>query len=174
MKIKGYEFPKSSFLSLEKDAAIIVKDLLGNNNLKKLLFYEDKNCLSLPNLNAEQTASLIDQQIMICPKVEIDKSMFSYILITFDEFIPNDTNPEYRDNLITFNIVCHFNSWNLGDFQLRPYKIAGEIDSMFDGKHMFGIGELQFVGAKQIALNDEFGGLSLIYATIHGNEDKVD
>ena len=111
---------------------------------------------------------------MICPKVEIDKSMFSYILITFDEFIPNGTNPEYRDNLITFNIVCHFNSWNLGDFQLRPYKIAGEIDSMFDGKHMFGIGELQFVGAKQIALNDEFGGLSLIYATIHGNEDKVD
>ena len=174
MKIKGYEFPKSSFLSLEKDAAIIVKDLLSNNNLKKLLFYEDKNCLSLPNLNAEQTASLIDQQIMICPKVEIDKSMFSYILITFDEFIPNGTNPEYRDNLITFNIVCHFNSWNLGDFQLRPYKIAGEIDSMFDGKHMFGIGKLQFVGGKQIALNDEFGGLSLIYATIHGNEDKVD
>ena len=42
MKIKGYEFPKSSFLSLEKDAAIIVKDLLSNNNLKKLLFYEDK------------------------------------------------------------------------------------------------------------------------------------
>ena len=116
MKIKGYEFPKSSFLSLEKDAALIVKDILGNDGLKKLLFYEDKNALGLSNLDATQTASLIDKQIMICPKVDIDKEMFSYILITFDDFIPNASNPEYRDNLITFNIVCHFDSWNLGDF----------------------------------------------------------
>ena len=174
MKIKGFEFPKSSFLSLEKDAAIIVRDMLGNDDLKKLLFYEDKNCLGLNKLTPEQTASLIDQQIMISPKVKIDREMFSYVLITFDDFIPNAENPEFRDNLITFNIVCHFDSWNLGDFQLRPYKIAGQIDSMFDGKRVFGIGQLQFVGAKQIVLNDEFGGLSLVYATIHGNEDKID
>lgn len=174
MKIPGYEFPKSSFLSLEKDAGIIVRDILANDRLKKLLFYEDKNCLNLPSLTQEQTLSLVDNQIMICPKVEIDKNMFSYILVTFDDFVPNATNPEYRDNLITFNILCHFNSWNLGDFKIRPYKIAGELDSMFDGKHIFGIGELSFMGAKQIIINDEFGGLSLIYSAIHGNEDKVD
>lgn len=174
MKIKGYEFPKSSFLSLEKDAALIVKDILGNDRLKKLLFYEDKNALNLPELDAAQTASLIDKQIIITPKMEIDKEMFSYLLISFDDFIPNATNPEYRDNIITFGIVCHLSSWNLGDFQLRPYKIAGELDSMFNGKQVFGIGELQFIGAKQIMLNDEFGGLLLIYATIHGNEDKVE
>ena len=174
MKIPGYEFPKSSFLSLEKDAGIIVRDMLANDKLKKLLFYEDKNCLSLPSLTQEQTLSLVDNQIMICPKVEIDKNMFSYILVTFDDFVPNATNPEYRDNLITFNILCHFNSWNLGDFKIRPYKIAGELDNMFDGKHIFGIGELSFMGAKQIIINDEFGGLSLIYSAIHGNEDKVD
>jgi hypothetical protein len=28
------------------------------------------------------------------------------------------------------------------DFKLRPYRIAAEIDSMFDGKHLTGIGEL--------------------------------
>lgn len=174
MKIQGYEFPKSSFLSLEKDAGIIVRDMLANDRLKKLLFYEDKNCLKLPSLTQEQTLSLIDNQIMICPKIEIDKSMFSYVSITFDDFIPNATNPQYRDNTIIFDIICHLNSWNLGDFQLRPYRIAGELDSMFDKKHIFGIGELSFVGAKQIMINDEFGGVSLIYYVIHGNEDKVD
>lgn len=174
MKIKGYEFPKSSFLSLEKDAAIIVKEMLGNANLKKLLYYEDKNALNLPELDAIQTASLIDKQIMICPKMNIDTEMFSYIVITFNSFLPNSSNPEYRDNLIAFNIVCHFNSWNLGDFQLRPYKIAGELDSMFNGKQVFGIGSLEFVGAERFVLNNEFGGVTLLYATIHGNEDKVD
>lgn len=174
MKIQGYEFPKSSFLSLEKDAGIIVRDMLANDRLKKLLFYEDKNCLKLPSLTQEQTLSLIDNQIMICPKIEIDKSMFSYVSIGFNTFLPNATNPEYRDNTVTFDIVCHYNSWNLGDFQLRPYKIAGEIDSMFNNKNIFGIGKFLFVGAKQFGISDEFGGISLIYTAIHGNEDKLE
>lgn len=174
MKIPGYEFPKSSFLSLEKDAGIIVRDMLANDRLKKLLFYEDKNCLKLPSLTQEQTLSLIDNQIMICPKVEIDRNMFSYVSINFDDFLPNATNPEFRDITVSFDIICHYNSWNLGDFQLRPYKIAGEIDSMFNNKNIFGIGKFLFIGAKQTNLNDEFGGISLVYVAVHGNEDKVE
>lgn len=56
--------------------------------------------------------------------------------------------------------------------QLRPYRIAAEIDSMFDKKHLTGIGVLQFLGASQIVLNDEFAGLTLMYSAIHGEEDK--
>jgi hypothetical protein len=60
----------------------------------------------------------------------------------------------------------------LKDFQLRPYKIAAEIDSMIDKKHLAGIGETQFLGMNQIAFNDEFAGLSLMYAVINGEDDK--
>lgn len=173
MKIKGYEFPKSSFLSLEKDLGVIVRKMLSNNNLKKLLYYTDKNCLSLPNLDEKQTLELIDKHIQIEPKQEIDKDAHSYIYIVFDDFVPNANNPQFRNNLIIFNIVCHFDDWNLGDFQLRPYKIAGEIDSMFNGQNEFGIGEFQLVGGEQIVISDEFGGITLVYMVIHGNEDKV-
>lgn len=173
MKIKGYEFPKSSFLSLEKDLSVIVRKMLSNNNLKKLLYYTDKNCLSLPNLDEKQTLELIDKHIQIEPKQEIDKDAHSYIYIVFDDFVPNANNPQFRNNLIIFNIVCHFDDWNLGDFQLRPYKIAGEIDSMFNGQNEFGIGEFQLVGGEQIMISDEFGGITLVYMVIHGNEDKV-
>jgi hypothetical protein len=58
------------------------------------------------------------------------------------------------------------------DFQLRPYKIAGEIDSMFNEKHLTGIGTLKFLGANQMILSDEFAGLCLMYSAIHGEEDK--
>ena len=173
MKIKGYEFPKSSFLSLEKDLGVIVRKMLSNNNLKKLLYYTDKNCLSLPNLDEKQTLELIDKHIQIEPKQEIDKDAHSYIYIVFDDFVPNANNPQFRNNLIIFNIVCHFDDWNLGDFQLRPYKIAGEIDSMFNGQNEFGIGEFQLVGGEQIMISDDFGGITLVYMVIHGNEDKV-
>lgn len=55
---------------------------------------------------------------------------------------------------------------------MRPYRIAAEIDSMFNEQHLTGIGELHFLGASQIILNDEFAGLTLMYEAIHGGEDK--
>ena len=52
-----------------------------------------------------------------------------------------------EDNIISFDIICHFDQWQLEDFQLRPYRIAAEIDSMIDKKHLTGIGNLNFLGA---------------------------
>ena len=83
------------------------------------------------------------------------------------------TNPEFRDNIIEFDIICHFDQWQLKDFQLRPYRIAAEIDSMFDEKHLSGIGLLHFLGANQMILTDEYAGLCLMYQAIHGGEDKT-
>ena len=43
---------------------------------------------------------------------------------------------------------------------------------MFNNKHLTGIGKLEFMGANQIILNDEYAGFSLMYQAIHGDEDK--
>jgi hypothetical protein len=77
----------------------------------------------------------------------LDSSVLNYVIISFDNFVPNANNPEFRDNIVSFDIVCHFDQWNLGDFKLRPYKIAAEIDTLFNDKHLTGIGTLQFLGA---------------------------
>ena len=94
------------------------------------------------------------------------------MIISFDNFSPNANNPEFRDNIIEFDIICHFDQWHMKDFELRPYKIAAELDSMFNGKHLTGIGELQFLGANQMILTDEYAGLCVMYQAIHGEEDK--
>lgn len=173
MKIENYQFPRSSFLSAEKDFALIVQQMLSNKRLQKLLYYADKNCEKAPDLTQEQLLSLVGNQIRLIPKLEIDKDVFAYIIISCDQFVPNVSNPEFRDNTIIFDIVCHYDQWNLGDFKLRPYKIAGEIDSMFNDRHLTGIGLLEFLGANQIILNDELGGLQLMYTAIHGSDDKI-
>ena len=58
------------------------------------------------------------------------------------------------------------------DFQLRPFKIAAEIDTMFNDQKLTGIGTLQFLGASQMIISDEYAGITLLYAAIHGGEDK--
>jgi len=57
---------------------------------------------------------------------------------------------------------------------LRPYRIAAELDDMFNNKHLTGIGTVQFsISSHMVVVNDEFVALRLTYSTIHGGEDKV-
>ena len=173
MKIEGNIQPKSSFLSMEKDASLISNMLLRNERLKKLLYYTTPDCLDRKILTEDQSLELFGKNIKLVPKLYVDNSVLNYIILSFDNFTPNMTNPEFRDNIIEFDIICHFDQWQLKDFQLRPYRIAAEIDSMFDEKHLSGIGLLHFLGANQMILTDEYAGLCLMYQAIHGDEDKI-
>ena len=174
MKIDRTKALKSSFLSIEKDMGLIMQEMLKNERLKKLLFYTSADALEpdKARLTPEESLSLIGTSIKNIPKIYIDNEVLNYVIINFDNFTPNPTNPEFRDNIIEFDILCHFKQWQLKDFKLRPYRIAAEIDSMFDGKHLTGIGKLEFLGGTLIAQNDEFGGVALLYRAVHGEEDK--
>ncbi len=172
MKKIVYSYPKSSFLSTEKDMSIIVNAMLKNDRLKKMLYYTTKDCLSQSSLSEDESLDLFGKNIKIVPKLTIDGTVLNYIIISFDNFTVNGGNPEFRDNIIEFDIICHFDQWHLKDFELRPYKIAAELDSMFNEQHLTGIGKLQFLGANQMILNDEYAGLCVMYAAIHGEEDK--
>ena len=171
MKKIVYSYPKSSFLSTEKDMSIIVNTMLKNDRLKKMLHYTTRDCMNKPLLTEDESLELFGKNIKIVPKLTVDGSVLNYIIISFDNFT-NSSNPEFRDNIIEFDIICHFDQWHMKDFELRPYKIAAELDSMFNGRHLTGIGKLEFLGANQMILNDEFAGLCIMYSAVHGEEDK--
>lgn len=165
---------KKSFLSIEKNLSIIIDKFLKNNNLCKLLYYTEKDCLKAPDLTMEQKLSMLNKQIQIVPKLDIIDTCPNFIIITFDNFTPNAKNPEFNDFIITIDILCHPDHWNLGNFALRPYRIAGEIDSMLNNKKMIGIGTATFLGGANLALSDQLMGVTLLYKAIHGVEDKIE
>lgn len=174
MKV-GQEYFKvdSSFWGMEKDFAIVVNKMIQNQALLKLLYYTQKDCLHGEALTNEQVYGLIDKQIRIIPKMDIQKECPIFVIITFNDFTPNSTNSEFRDCVLSFDILCHPDHWNLGNFQLRPYKIAGLIDAMFNKQKLTGIGTLQFESASNLILNEQLMGLTLNYKTIHGIEDVL-
>lgn len=165
--------PISSFLGMEKDLRLITNTMFKNPRLKKLLYYTTPDCLDKPAVPEDKTYEMFGKNIKIVPKLYVDGSVLNYIIISFDNFTPNASNPEFRDSIIEFDIICHFDQWQLKDFQLRPYKIAAELDTMFNEQHLTGIGTLKFLGANQMILTDEYAGLCAMYAVIHGDEDKA-
>lgn len=172
MKVENWKTPHSSFFSVEKDMSIIADKILKNKNLKKLLYYTTPDALQQAPLNDKQSMDLFKNNIKIIPKLYVDGSVLNYIVIGFDNFTENITNPEFRDCYLTFDIICHIDQWQLQDFQLRPYRIAAELDSMLDNQRLTGIGLMEFTGASQIILNSEYAGLTLMYRAVHGEEDR--
>ena len=172
MRIDRYTPPQSSFLSMEKDLSIITGNMEKCSRLKRLLCNTTYDPLGQPDPDIS-VAEMADKGIIrILPKMYVDSEALNYIFINFDNFMPNASNNLFRNNTIEFSIICHYGQWEIKDNQLRPYRIAGEIDSMFNNKYLSGIGTMQFLGARKVLLSDEFGGLTLLYAAIHGEEDK--
>lgn len=173
MRVGQNYFPKSSFLSVEKDLALIVKKLMNNQRLMKLLYYTSKDCLSKEDLTNTQIFSMLNKQIKIVPQITIDETCPIYLIVMMDNFVPNLTNPEFKDCSISFSILCHPDNWNLGDFELRPYKIIGEIDSLLNKQKLNGIGTLEFSSATNLVLNESLMGLTISYSAIHGVDDMI-
>lgn len=180
---------ESSFLSCEKDTELILKKLFIESRphsdvLKKLLVINTPDCLDEDNKQYQKivnSMSIKDLRengyIRLEPKLRFEEhqEIKSYILIGFDNFMPNPTNPEYRDCIVTFDIVCHTDYWDIGDYRMRPLKIAGYVDGILNNSKLTGIGTFQFMGCNQLILNEDLSGYTLMYRAVHDvdGDDKI-
>lgn len=174
MKKNTYEYPKSALLGMPKDASLIMSRILSNQDVLKLLAYNTRDWKTKPTVSSAMIKEMFEtKQISSVPRITVDRPEKTYLRLTYGTMVPNATNTEYRDNTFGIDIICHYDNWDLGDFDLRPYRIAGEIDSMLDKTHLTGIGRLEFISATPYIYDEEFAGVSLTYLAIRGNEDKV-
>ena len=148
----------------------IANRLMQNERLCRLLKYQTKDPFLLkdPVTNKDQPdvsgVELIHKQILIVPKVFDDSTeKMSYVISVFDDFTVNQLNPEFKVSTVRFDIACPYDEWILNDQSLRPYLIMQEIDQMFNGKPLAGIGNLQFYRADNLTLSPYIGGYSMKY-----------
>ena len=178
----------SSFLSCEKDIETILRRLFVesypySDTLKRLLVINTKDCLDnnesevINETISKMTVAKMRQEgyIKLEPKIKMPEheEVKAYIIISFDNFTPNETNPFYRDCTISFDIICHTDYWDIGNYRLRPLKIAGYIDGLLNNCRLSGIGILNFLGASQLVLNQDLSGYTLTYRAVHGNDDRL-
>lgn len=175
---------KSSFLSCEKDAQLILKKLFVENpqkkELMKLLVINTKDCLDNLDYNTviseyNLTRLYREGYVALKPKLKFaeHQEIQSQIIISFDNFIQNSTNPEFRDCTVSFDIICPTDQWDIGDQRLRPLKIAGYIDGVLNQARLTGIGTFQFIGCNELIFDETLSGYTLTYMAVHGEDDKI-
>ena len=179
----------SSFLSYEKDVETILRKLFIESHpyseiLKRLLVINTKDCLdnteseTIKEKMKEMTLAKLRQEgyIKLEPKIAMPEheEVKAYIIMSCDNFTPNGTNnPYYRDCTINFDIICHLDYWDLGNYRIRPLKIAGFIDGILNEAKLSGIGTFNFLGCNELVLNEDLAGYTLSYRAVHGNDDRL-
>ena len=179
-----------SFISHQADQEMIWRKLFVDSEgysdiLYRLLVIDQKDCLDETQAQYKELISQYnvgrlkkEGYITAVPRIQLEEheTNKTYILFEMDNMVPNGTNPEYMDSMITFTIFSNFDSWELNDYQIRPWVIAGYINGLLNGSRLTGIGKLECIGASQFAMNEHFGGVMIRYNAVHGQEDndKVD
>lgn len=158
------EFGQRRFAVMGLNTFKIANKLMSNQKLCRLLKYQVRDPFDEKKYPKVDGADLINKQILIVPKIFDDSTeKMSYVTALFDGFVVNQINPEFKVSTVRFDIACPYEEWLMDDQSLRPYLIMQEIDQMFNGAKMAGIGTLQFYRADPLTLTPWIGGYSMVY-----------
>ena len=125
------------------NAQYIVKRLLANQNLLKLLYYTDKDPLSHDDLTLEQIQDeVFEKLVKIVPRVGPKETAHSIIAIRIARGRGLASNSEFKNVNISVEVFVPMTQWIIKDTNLRPFAIMGEVQKSLNGKKIEGLGKL--------------------------------
>ena len=125
------------------NAQYIVKRLLANQNLLKLLYYTDKDPLSHEDLTQEQIQNeIFEKLVKIVPRVGPKETAHSIVAIRIARARGLASNNEFKNVNISVEVFVPMTQWIIKDTNLRPFAIMGEVQKSLNGKKIEGLGKL--------------------------------
>jgi hypothetical protein len=121
----------------------IVSRIMENDNLVKLLYYDDKDPLSGEALTKEfKQKEIFEKLIKVVPLVGNNEDSKSKLVVYITKAGKNPKNNEFKDVSIKISVFVPLTNWIIKDTNLRPFAILGELQSSLDGKVVNGLGRL--------------------------------
>ena len=122
----------------------IINRLQSNQKLLKLLYYNDKDPLSQPDLTPAQIQNeVFDKLIKIVPRIGPKETANSLISLRVVNGMTNRSNTEFKDIALAIEVFVPLTQWAIKDTNLRPFSIMGEIQESLNGKVVNGLGKIQ-------------------------------
>lgn len=122
----------------------IVSRLLANDELVKLLYFEDKDPRAHDDLTAEEKQQLIFEKLVkVTPRVLEDENNKSYVVIYITKGEKLHDNGEFVDIEMSVDVITPLENWIIKDSNLRPFAILGEVQKSLEGKTVNGLGVIR-------------------------------
>jgi hypothetical protein len=121
----------------------IVKRLLANDDLVKLLYYEQDDPLSQSALSMEvKEKEVFEKLIKTVPRVGTKDTAKSVIVVYVQRAGKLSGNKEFRNVKILVDVIVPLTQWYIRDTNFRPFAILGQVQSSLDDKTINGLGKI--------------------------------
>ena len=121
----------------------IVKRLLANDELVKLLYYEQDDPMGQSVLSAEmKEQEVFEKLIKTVPRVGTKDTAKSVIVVYVQKAGKLSGNKEFRNVKILVDVIVPLTQWYIRDTNFRPFAILGQVQSSLDDKTVNGLGKI--------------------------------
>ena len=125
------------------NAQYIVKRLMANQDLLKLLYYTDKDPLGHEDLTQKQIQEeIFEKLIKIVPRVGPKETAHSIVVVRIARGRGLVANSEFKNVIISIETFVPMTQWIIKGTNLRPFAIMGEIQKSLNDKKIEGLGKL--------------------------------
>lgn len=138
---------------------LIAEELMKDEELCKLLYYSDKP-VSQVNV-PDKKKNILHKHIIVNTEVPFDTDEGSYILLTFNEIVPNSSNTSVADVAIYADILVPTGDWIYNNPSLRSFSIMKKVVEAFENINLKGVGKLQFNGASLAVAANSLSGYTV-------------
>lgn len=156
------------FVSLNKKINRIMTEIITNDNLAKLLYYND-------------TTKPLAQPSLVNPDLLIETHVFPYayvpdvvdssttvLNVIFNNFAMMANSNEFVEGFVEFTILTHKTTWTTVD-GYRAILIMNELNKIINSLNKrepegIGIGEIKLISGNHIKANEAFYGYQIVYA----------
>lgn len=130
---------------MSRNTMILIDECLKNQDLVKLIHYNEKNPLNQPNVTSP--SSLVMKKIYPSPAtLEVPELQEVNLRIFFSNGILQ--NDEVLNSRLVFQVVLHNNLWNMvrkdGQKAVRAYDIMSKIVDIFEDRTIKTVGVIHF------------------------------
>ena len=136
--------PIKNYREVGENLQKIMKRLMANQTLCKLLYYTDKDPLSQPDIHPDIVKhDIFENLIKVVPKLDPQDEAKSMISLRMVKAYKNRENREFRDFILAIEVFVPLTQWFIKSENLRPYLIMGEIQESLEGKTINGMGKIE-------------------------------
>lgn len=147
---------------LSSNLVILLEEILKNQNICKLLYYQDSNPYNKPDIDSK---SLMFNHIFPFPfDVEAQHKENVQLRVYFSE-IRFGKHQKLEFSVLNFDIICSKSKevwlFNDGEPKIRPYELLSELMSHLSERSIETLGVIRFLKSFPIYVNNDFHGIRL-------------
>ena len=144
--------------------------LLNNDIVRKLLYNDSNNCLSMDT----PTRQMAEKYITLKPIYQFE-NIDDYAQNSMINIFLADGEPDDEHNLFTgvvqINIVTNIDKWELVNDKIRPLELANKVIELLNNKKFSVSNGLEFTNIQQLILSKQVVGYALLFAIDDGNSN---